>query len=209
MTINDQDLQYISNINRVNWQKSSLNIPEKHQQELLWIEASKNDPQGFAPLYDRYFKDIYLFVFKRIKDRELTADLTSQVFLKALLHINKYENRGAPFVSWLYRIALNEVNMYYRSGKKNIRLELNESHLVTLTEDTGLDETDKNLQGMVDAMNRLPVEHAQLIELRFFEKKSFCEIGEIYNITEANAKVRVYRVLETLRKLMNLKKKGA
>jgi RNA polymerase sigma-70 factor (ECF subfamily) len=42
-------------------------------------------------------------------------------------------------------------------------------------------------------------EHLDLIELRFFQEMSFKEIAEIYNITEANAKMRVYRILEKLK----------
>jgi RNA polymerase sigma-70 factor (ECF subfamily) len=45
-------------------------------------------------------------------------------------------------------------------------------------------------------------EDTQLIELRFFEKRSFAEVGDIVGITENNAKVRVYRILDKIKKIM-------
>ena len=45
----------------------------------------------------------------------------------------------------------------------------------------------------------------QLIDLRFFEKQSFREIGEIFGITEDNAKVKLYRVLRKMKKMVTLK----
>jgi RNA polymerase sigma-70 factor (ECF subfamily) len=41
----------------------------------------------------------------------------------------------------------------------------------------------------------------QMLELRFFEKRAFKEIGDILNMTENNAKVKVYRLLQKMRKL--------
>jgi RNA polymerase sigma-70 factor (ECF subfamily) len=46
------------------------------------------------------------------------------------------------------------------------------------------------------------MEALQLIELRFFENKSFKEIAAILEVTENNAKVRTYRVLDQLKKEM-------
>ena len=48
----------------------------------------------------------------------------------------------------------------------------------------------------------LPEDELQLIEMRFFEKRSFKEIGEILEITENNAKVKTYRILEKLKKII-------
>jgi len=47
----------------------------------------------------------------------------------------------------------------------------------------------------------------QLIELRFFEKRPFKEIAEILNLTETNAKVKLYRILERVKKTLTKKSK--
>ena len=54
---------------------------------------------------------------------------------------------------------------------------------------------------LVTAINNLQQEQQDLIELRFFQEMSFKEIAEIYDITEANAKMRTYRILEKIGKM--------
>lgn len=75
--------------------------------EQALIERAKRDPQAFAPLYDRYFDDIYRYTSRRLGDREQAADATSQVFLKALGNLHQF--RSGSFQSWLYTIARNVV----------------------------------------------------------------------------------------------------
>jgi RNA polymerase sigma-70 factor (ECF subfamily) len=51
---------------------------------------------------------------------------------------------------------------------------------------------------LMEMINNLGQEQLDLIELRFFQELSFKEIAEIYSITEANAKMKVYRILEKM-----------
>jgi RNA polymerase sigma-70 factor (ECF subfamily) len=51
---------------------------------------------------------------------------------------------------------------------------------------------------LVQKLNELPQENRDLIELRFFQDMSFKEIADIYSISEANAKMRIYRILEKM-----------
>ena len=61
-----------------------------------------------------------------------------------------------------------------------------------------------------EAVTDLEEEDMQFIEMRFFEKRAFKEIAEILGITENNAKVKTYRILEKLKKiLIEKKKKGS
>ena len=70
------------------------------------IRNAQANPDEFRLLYERYFKKIFLFILHRVGDKAIAADITSQVFLKALININKFSFRGLPFSSWLFRIAL-------------------------------------------------------------------------------------------------------
>ncbi len=166
------------------------------------IAAAKLNPARFAPLYDFYYKPIFIFIFKKVRDEETTADITSRVFLKALLNLKKYEDRGFPFSSWLYRIASNEVNMYYRKANKKQEVELNENDLKSLLTEVKEDATDEKLELVIEALNQLPLEQMDLIDMRFFEKKSFKEIGEIIGTTEGNAKIKLYRAIDKLKKII-------
>jgi len=53
-------------------------------EELKYIEAAKKDPKQFRYFYDKYFKEIFLFINRRTDDEDVTADLAQQVFLKAM-----------------------------------------------------------------------------------------------------------------------------
>lgn len=166
------------------------------------IKAAQNNPARFAPLYEKYHRQIFLFIFKRVKNEDLAGDITSRVFLKALLNIKKFKFQGFPLSSWLYRIASNEINMYFRKSKKTNEVEIMESDVIELMTEMkeGIDVNRQ--EQLIEALNELPLEQTQLIEYRFFEKMSFKEIGEITGVSEGNAKIRVYRVIDKLKKIL-------
>jgi RNA polymerase sigma-70 factor (ECF subfamily) len=167
-------------------------------EEVHLLRAAKADPARFAPLYERYFADIFRFVLRRVQHRELTADLTQQTFLKAMLALAKYEPRGLPFRAWLYRIALNEVRMHWRK-KKEVLIDLSFREVKGLTEEMGLDLDPTEMQRVAQAMSGLDEERARLIELRYMDGMSFAELGQVLGIGEDAAKMRTHRVLGQLR----------
>src|SRR5438552_2058242 len=81
------------------------------------IADAKSNPALFSGLYDKYYEPIFRFVYQRLDDKDFAFDTTQQVFLKALNNIEKYEFRGFPFSSWLYRIASNELTNGFRANK--------------------------------------------------------------------------------------------
>lgn len=174
--------------------------------ELDLIKASQKNLRHFGPLYDRYYSAIFRFIFKRVSSKDQTADLAQQVFLKAMMNIKNYQDRGFPFSAWLYRIAINEVNMFYRKKKKNVHVSITGMEIGEMIQEMESGEDEVKLQSVVMSLNDLPEEKTQLIDLRFFEKCSYREIGEIYGITEANAKMRVRRTLQQIKRSIFLKK---
>ncbi len=164
------------------------------------IEKSKTDPQSFERLYIKYYEQILKFVYKRVESLDDARDITSSVFIKALAGIPKYKDMGFPFSSWLYRIAINEINMFYRRSKKARVISLDERGLKNMSNETN--EVDPEaLMTLKRSLLHLSPDELFLIELRFFEDKAFAEMGEILDITEANAKIRTYRTLDKLREI--------
>ena len=171
--------------------------------ELQHIEAAKDNPARFAVLYDAYYKPVFVFIYRRTNDEEICADICSQVFLKALINIKKYEFKGVPFSAWLFRIAFNEVNMYFRKHKGDRIVSVDQKGVLLIAQETELNDNAEILQKMMSSLKKLAAADVHLIELRFFEKLSFAEIGIIIGITENNAKVKVYRIIDKLKKLMS------
>lgn len=182
--------------------KEGIQHRDQTQDEESIILKSQADPEAFRPLYEKYFKRIFLFVHHRIAEKELTADITSQVFLKALVNINKFSFRGLPFSAWLFRIALNECNDFFRKNKRYRLVTMEEGmvdHLYEeLTAETRLEDLRQRLPAI---LQKLSASELQIIELRFFEQRPFKEVGDILGISETYAKVKVYRVLEKMKKL--------
>ncbi len=171
------------------------------QQELTAIQAAKADPRAFTPLYSAYHAVIFRFIHRRTNNRDLSADLSQQTFLKALLALPRYESRGLPFRAWLYRIALNEVRMHWRKKKEAV-MDLSWAEVRELSGELGVVEVDEDLQRLAKCLSRLPAEKARLIELRYIDGLSFIEVGQVLGIAEDAAKMRVHRVLGTLRQYL-------
>lgn len=172
------------------------------EQEALLIRRATNDPEQFRSLYNKYFKEIFRYVFKRVGEKELTADLTQQVFLSALTNLGKYQFRGAPFAAWLYRIASNQCMDYFRKRKRVRHVVIDEAALVNLVDELTSDQTIEEWhQRLPKILELLTEAELQLIELRFFEARPFKEVAAILDLTENNAKVRTYRVLDKMKKL--------
>ena len=106
-------------------------------EEQQLVEAAKKSDEAFGKLYDRYFDGVYGFVFRRTDDEDVAGDLTSQAFLKAMQNLNRYEFRGLPFSAWLYRIASNEVNKYYRKKKRKVVFSLEEERVQDIIDEIG------------------------------------------------------------------------
>jgi len=172
---------------------------EHIEEERLWIEAAKKNPQHFSKLYEKYFEAIFHFIFRRVNDEDLAADICSRAFLKALNNLKKYEFRGVPFSAWLYRIASNEVNRHYRQSNKIITFSLEEPIIKQLidTETEGLKE--ERLEMLAKYLEKISTKEMLVLQLRFFEDKSFKEIAYILEISESGAKMRLYRTLEKLK----------
>lgn len=180
--------------------KDAILTAQQNEDEL--IRQAQLDPEAFKPIYEKYFKRLFLFVLHRIGEKELSADLTQQVFLKALGSLAKFKIQGAPFSAWLYRIAINECNDYFRKSKHARLVVLQDHHLdllfEELTAENTVDELKKRLPSILSKLN---AHELQLIQLRFFEERPFKEIGNILGTTENNSKVKTYRILEKMKKL--------
>lgn len=166
------------------------------------IRRSVDNPENFKLLYEAYFKKIFLFVLHRVGEKELAADVTQQVFLNALVNIKKYQFRGLPFSSWLFRIAVNQCNDYFRKNKKMRMVVLEGPNIKDLYEDLTAEQTMEEWERKLpDVLEHLDETELQLIELRYFEQRPFKEVSEIVGLTESNTKVRTYRILEKMKKI--------
>jgi len=169
------------------------------------IEAAKKDNRQFAVLYTRYYEQVYRFAYQRLDSKDLAGDICAQTFLNAMTHLQGYQHKGLPFVCWLYRIAGNELQQLFRKNSRHRTLNIETSGIHAMMDEIEVDNLGGYHDRMLDILPDLPEDELQLIEMRYFEKRPFKEIGDILQITENNAKVKVYRILEKMKKRITSK----
>ncbi|MEM9895091.1 MAG: sigma-70 family RNA polymerase sigma factor [Bacteroidota bacterium] len=166
------------------------------------IKQARKDPSRFEPVYNKYFEEIFHFINKRTNNQDITFDITQQVFFNALNSIGTYKHKGYPFSSFLYKIAINECNKYFRDRTKVRYISIASDSIEVLSEEVDFDEGLKEAL-LEKALGKLKNQEVILIELRFFEKRSFREIASILEIKETNAKVRLHRIIKKMKKIIN------
>ncbi len=181
---------------------------EELKREWELIKASHSEPKFFEALYHKYYHHVFRFVYARTREKEIAADIAADVFLKALLNLKNYQFQGTPFIAWLIRIAFNEVAQYYRKSAKIRVISADDSQLVFLLKEMDSQPQQENVELVGKLMQHLDPDEVGLIELRIFETRPFKEIGEILGITENNAKVKFYRILDKLKKIFQEKYNG-
>jgi len=166
------------------------------------IARVKDDPEAFGLLYERYADSIYNYIYYRTGNHHDAEDLTARTFYRALKHVSRYVDRGAPFSAWLYRIAHNLVANWHRDRSRRQIISLDELVMRTLKreEPAALAEEGEEQDLLLQAVRRLPPERQQLLILKFTEQMSNIEIAEVMGRTEGAIKSLYHRTLVALRK---------
>jgi len=123
-------------------------MTEYHQNETqvkddqAHIELALSDMANFRVLYEKYYETILHYIYQRVNSKEEAYDITSQVFLNAMVNLKKYSFRGLPFSSWLYRIAFNELNMLFRKNKNRHCINIDDTNLHEIVAELGSEQND-------------------------------------------------------------------
>lgn len=161
-----------------------------HDEQKL-IERAKTDGQAFGQLFEQTYPTVLNYVYRRTGDITAAEDITSTVFLKALEQIGRFTWRGLPVLAWLYRIASNEIANYFRNPHTKV------TSLDMLFEEQGFEPVaDIDIEAALietevrqeryrlflhaqKQLRSLPLKYQEVLALRYFEKMSLAEIGQI------------------------------
>lgn len=173
------------------------------EDEKKLVEAAKTDTESFARLYDLYFPRIYAFVLSKTNNQEAAEDLVSDIFMKVVKALPRFEWRDVPFAAWLFRIARNRLNDYYREFAKHNTSDIEnvkESHFQDENLSPKTQASQNELSDAVKALlSQLPEREASALRLKFFVGLSNKEIASTLGITESNVGVIIFRSLKTLK----------
>lgn len=149
---------------------------------------------------DKYGQQVYLLVARIVSCQEDAEELTQDVFLKAFQQLPSFKAESR-FSTWIYRIATNMAISSVRKRKYDV-LHLDDALFANLSDtqvDEALeDESEEQMQRLMDAMTKLAPDERALITLYYMEERPLSEIAFILDIKENNAKVKLHRIRKKL-----------
>jgi len=171
------------------------------QDDELLTRFADGDPEAFVAFYRRHLAAVLGFFLRRTGDRELTADLTAEVFAAALLAAERYRPGERPALAWLYGIAAHKLADSRRRGsvedeaRRRLALEpltIDEAELrwVEQIADEGIAQR---------ALESLPAEQRDAVLARVVHEHSYAEIAQRLQCSELLVRQRVSRGLRKLR----------
>jgi len=179
-----------------------LDLPRTYEERLLVERATGRDTEAFGQLYDMHVVRVYRHIYYLVNSISEAEDLTAQTFLQAWEAIERYEDRGVPFVSWLLRIAHNLAVSHLRSRREGSQLHDGLVDQDRLRDPEKVAERQADEERVRQAILRLRDEQRQVIILRFVEDLEYPEVAEITGKSVAAVRVIQHRALCTLRKMM-------
>jgi RNA polymerase sigma-70 factor (ECF subfamily) len=169
------------------------------------VEAAKRDPDAFEPLYRRYVAHIYSLAYYETRDPHTAEDVTEQVFLKALAALPRFREEavgeGSTFKVWLYAIARNVIANERRQRRRHPTSSLDEALALPAPDDpSGAVEARLEAERVWRAVQSLPDDRRQALQLRIVHELSAREIGLLMGRSEGAVRVLIHRALDAVRR---------
>jgi RNA polymerase sigma-70 factor (ECF subfamily) len=134
-------------------------------------------------------------------DRDSHNDLFQEITIQLWKAYPKFRG-DSKFSTWMYRVALNTAITLYRKSKKRIRTQDYESVIFKIAANEYDPQEEQQLQLMYKAVKQLGDIEKALVFL-YLEDKDYREISETLGITEVNARVKMNRIRNKLRTILN------
>lgn len=184
-------------------EKERLRVSEDRD---LIERLQKRDAQAMVDLYDRYGKLIYSIILRTVRSSETAEDLTQETFLRVWTRIHTFSNERGNFQGWLVTVARNRALDYLRSTQSSLAVtdysldDLEKSGRFYLEQDQSDRIAKQN--AVAQAMNLLPDDQREVIELTHYEGMTQTEIAEKLGKPLGTVKGMVRGALKKLRSSM-------
>lgn len=173
-----------------------------------YIEKARQGNQAaFTALLDIYWSEVYFFILKRTENESDAEDISIETFAKAFDKLASYNEQFA-FNTWLLTIAKNVHIDLLRKRKNSDFIDLNEDEELffqNIPDDDSLEDQliyEQNLATLKHCIKQLKPHYQQIIQLRYFQERSYNEIAEIINEPLNNVKIKLLRAKKLLTELI-------
>ena len=177
-----------ANISRVPSDGNREDPDGRAQERALVARAQDGDQDAFGALYREHVGAVSRVVRFRLGRED--EDAVSEVFLRAWRGLAAYRDTGVPFAAWLYGIARHvAVDVLRISGRTEPRAEL---------PDREVDPMIAEMLTLHDAIEQLPTEQRQVIELKYLVGMSNAEVADAMETTTGAINAKQWRALKVL-----------
>lgn len=174
------------------------------------INAGGQADSGLPPDFDQWFRDhqptVYRYVRFRLATREAAEDVTSQVFMKALRALDRYDPGRASPRTWLLRIARNAVTDHLRSLRRRSALHVSLDRVPDLVSDVPDQEErvlrQERIEVLLNASRELKPADQEILSLRYGAGLGNQEIADALKISGNAVAVRLHRALSRLKSVV-------
>lgn len=156
---------------------------------------------GIAVIFEKYYKRIFNYVAYRVPGIHTAEDLTSAIFEKILNKLGTYSEAKAPFEVWLFAIARNVVNDYYRQQKRKqfFSLEMVKELVSSKRDPENLMLKEEQNDQLMRALRQLDARERNIIALKYGANLRNTDIAQITGQSESNIGVICYRAMKKLK----------
>ncbi len=173
------------------------------------VEIVASRPAVDAPEFEAFYQEnlhlIYRYIYGKVQSREEAEDLTSQVFLKAVRHLDLNHSTQSRR-SWLYQVARTTITDFWRSHYNSSSDSLDtllEAGWEGPVEDAPGEENGYATERVHQILEALPENYRAVLLCRFLLNLSIKETAAKLNLTEVNVKTLQFRALKRAADLDN------
>ena len=164
--------------------------------------AQSGDTAALTDLYEHYKSDVYRYLYYRLGLPEIAEDITTEVFIRVIENLPRYQIGDAPFRAWLLQITRNLAIDTVR--KVNVRQEI-ELDVNLPTHSAGPETAVEQMlttERLQQALQRLTADQCDVVILRFLAEMPISQVAQTLNKSESAIKALQARGLEALQRIL-------
>lgn len=152
----------------------------------------------------KYYKEIHIYIHKQLLDKDLSLDITQEVFINMIKSIDTYDKKKCSFRTWLYKIASNKIIDYYRSKSYKKLLKLQPIDELDIKSDFSIEENfikEERVKEILKIVTGFEANLQQIFRLKIFSDMTFKEIGNLLDLSESTVKTRYYSLIKKIKSM--------
>ncbi|MCB9229118.1 MAG: sigma-70 family RNA polymerase sigma factor [Deltaproteobacteria bacterium] len=172
----------------------------KAQKHMKWEKLSNEEllqsyAHGSFPAFDTFFRRnsqaVFLFIMSRSGDQREAEDILQETFIRIHKYIHRYDTKRSA-LNWVFAIARNQI--LTQIAKRTDYTELDES-IIESKRTSGIEARNE----LISILSGLDENERNLILDRFLKEESYEEMSTKRNLTTANTRQKVSRILKKIR----------